>query len=57
MKAADDTAIRLTEAAWRHLRTELRELAIFGLLTLVLVLGMPFAAGYYLGRARARPLA
>lgn len=57
MKAADDTATRLTEAAWRHLRTELRELAIFGLLTAVLVLGMPFAAGYYLGRARARPLA
>jgi hypothetical protein len=57
MKDADHTATQLTEAAWGHLRAELRELAIFGLVAVVLVLSMPFAAGYYLGRARARPSA
>lgn len=57
MKDADRTATQLSEAAWRHLRAELRELALLGLLASVIVLSMPFAAGYYLGRARARPLA
>jgi hypothetical protein len=52
MKDADQTATRLTEAAWAHLRTQIRELVIFGLLAVVILLSMPFAAGYYLGRAR-----
>ncbi len=57
MKDVDHTATQLTEAGWGHLRAELRELAILGLVAFALVLGMPFAAGYYLGRARARPAA
>jgi len=52
MKDADQTAIRLTEAAWAHLRTQIRELVIFGLLAVLILLGLPFAAGYHLGRAR-----
>jgi hypothetical protein len=52
MKDADQTATRLTEAAWDHLRTQIRELLIFGLLAVIILLSMPFAAGYYLGRAR-----
>jgi hypothetical protein len=44
----------VTETSWRELRALLRELAVYAITALILVLGLPFAAGYLLGRARAR---
>ncbi len=53
MQDADHTLVQLTEAAWGHLRTLMRELALWAILALVIVLGLPFVAGYYVGRARS----
>ncbi len=53
-KDAERIANELTEASWRHLRELLRELVFYALAALIIVLGGPFAAGYFVGRARER---
>ena len=53
MKDAERVATQVTRDSWRQVRGLARELAIYWLLTVILVLGLPFAAGYLVGRARA----
>jgi hypothetical protein len=52
-KDAERIATEVTESSWRQLRTLLREFALFALAGIIVLFGLPFAAGYYLGRARA----
>jgi hypothetical protein len=52
-KDAERVATQVTEASWRHVRVMARELAIYWFLSVILVLGLPFVAGYLVGRARA----
>jgi hypothetical protein len=54
MKEAERVATQVTERSWRHIRGLARELALYWLLLVIVVLGMPFAAGYLVGRARER---
>lgn len=53
MKDAERVATQVTRDSWRQVRGLARELAVYWLLTVILVLGLPFAAGYLVGRARA----
>lgn len=53
MRDAASVANDVTERSWRHVRGLARELAIYWLLAVTLVLGLPFAAGYFVGRTRA----
>jgi hypothetical protein len=53
MKDAERVATQVTETSWRHFRAMMRELALYWLFVVILVLGLPFAAGYLVGRARA----
>ncbi len=43
------------ETSWRNVRGLVRELALFGLAAMIVGLGLPFAAGYWVGVARTRP--
>lgn len=43
------------ETSWNNARGLVRELALFGLAGMIIVLGLPFAAGYLVGVARTRP--
>jgi hypothetical protein len=54
MKDAERVASDVTERSWRHLRVLTRELAVYWLLALTIVLGLPFAAGFIAGRAHWR---
>jgi hypothetical protein len=54
MKDAGRIAVQVTETSWQHLRALVRELAIEGMLALILILGLPFVAGYFLGRTRGQ---
>jgi hypothetical protein len=54
MADARSIANDVTQASWRQLRGLARELALYWLLVIIIVLGMPFAAGYFAGRARER---
>ena len=54
-KDAERIATEVTESSWRQLRALLREFALFALAGIIVLLGLPFAAGYYVGRARAAP--
>jgi hypothetical protein len=54
MKDAERIAVRVTETSWQHIRVLVRELAFWGLLFVIVLLGLPFAAGYFIGRARAQ---
>ncbi len=53
-KDAERIATNVTETSWRQLRALVRELAFYGLAAILVVLGLPFAAGYFVGRARGR---
>jgi hypothetical protein len=44
---------QVTDTAWRQLHRLVGELALAALLLIVVLLGLPFAAGYFVGRARA----
>jgi hypothetical protein len=44
---------QVTDTAWRQLHRLVGELALAALLLIVVLLGLPFAAGYLVGRARA----
>ncbi len=52
-KDAERIATEVTDSSWHQLRALLREFALFALAAIILLFGLPFAAGYYLGRARA----
>jgi len=54
MQEAERIAVRVTESSWQHIRVLVRELAFWGLLFVIVLLGLPFAAGYFIGRARAQ---
>jgi hypothetical protein len=54
MRDARDIANDVTQASWRQVRGLARELALYWLFVIIIVLGMPFAAGYVVGRARER---
>jgi hypothetical protein len=53
MQDAAQVANQVTESSWRHIGRLGREFALYWLLTVILVLGMPFVAGYLVGRAQA----
>jgi hypothetical protein len=53
MQDAAQVANQVTESSWRHVRGLAREFALYWLLTVILVLGLPFVAGYLVGRALA----
>ena len=53
-KDAERIANELTESSWRHLRELIRELALYAIAAVIVVFGAPFAAGYFVGRARGR---
>jgi hypothetical protein len=55
-KDAERIATEVTESSWRQLRALVREFALFALAGIIVLFGLPFAAGYYLGRARGAPL-
>jgi hypothetical protein len=48
---------QVTDSAWRQLHRLVGELALAALALILVLLGLPFAAGYFVGRARARRLA
>jgi len=52
--AADAAGIvsEVTERSWRHARGLAREFAFYYLIVLLLLLGLPFVAGFALGRAK-----
>lgn len=52
-KDASDIAARAVDTSWRELRKLVREAILLALLAVVLLLGLPFAAGYLVGRRRA----
>jgi hypothetical protein len=43
----------VTESTGRQVRALLRDIVVYALAAFLVLLGVPFAAGYYLGRARA----
>lgn len=53
-KDAEHIVTEVTDSSWRQLRALVREFALFALAAILLLFGLPFTAGYYLGRARAR---
>jgi len=57
MAEADGIATNVTDRALSHLRSVLREVLLLVIVLVALVLGLPFAAGYLVGRTRARPAA
>lgn len=57
MAEADGIAANVTERALTHLRTILREALVLLIVLVALVLGLPFAAGYLVGRSRPRSAA
>jgi hypothetical protein len=44
---------RVTDTAWRQLHRLVGEIALAALALIAVLLGLPFAAGYFVGRARA----
>lgn len=52
-KDASRLVTDVTESTGRQVRALLREIVLYALAILIVLLGIPFAAGYYLGRARA----
>jgi hypothetical protein len=52
-KDAERIVTEVAESSWRQLRALVREFALFALVAIILLIGLPFTAGYYLGRARA----
>ena len=50
-KDAERIAAEITLSSWRHVHTLVREIALYSLLGIIVVLGAPFAAGYFVGRA------
>ncbi len=57
MAEADGIATNVTDRALGHLRSALREVLVLVIVLVALVLGLPFAAGYLVGRARPGPAA
>jgi hypothetical protein len=53
-KDAERIAIEVTESSLRQLRALVREFALFALAGILMLFTLPFAAGFYLGRARAQ---
>ena len=54
MKDAERIAAHAVETSAREVRGLIRELAAYAITAMIVVLGLPFAGGYFLGRARAR---
>jgi hypothetical protein len=57
MAEAGGIAADVTDRALTHLRTMVREALLLLIVLAAVVLGLPFAAGYLVGRARARAVA
>jgi hypothetical protein len=52
---AAQIAARAVDASWRELRKLVREALLLTILLTIVMLGLPFTAGYLLGRRRAAP--
>jgi hypothetical protein len=54
MQDAERIAVHAVETSAHEVRGLIRELAAYAIVAMIVVLGLPFAAGYFLGWARAR---
>jgi len=54
LKELDRTAVALTDQAATHLRATIRDVAIYAVLFVLVLLGLPFGFGYLAGRAMSR---
>jgi hypothetical protein len=52
---AAQIAAQAVDTSWRELRKVVREALLLTILLAVVMLGLPFAAGYLVGRRRATP--
>jgi hypothetical protein len=52
---AAQIAAHAVDASWRELRKLVREALLLTILLTLVMLGLPFTAGYLLGRRRAAP--